>query len=623
MTAGWPRQQIGRLFELARPPWWAGAATVMLGLAGAILEGVGLVLFIPLLQSLGAPTSRQPGIERLLRTLFASVDPMRLTVVVVLLLCLSIVLKNAVNLANMWLTRYIDGEIAHRVRGRIFAQTLSSCIDYRAGVRRADIATTMSTNSWKVSSGVTLAYRLVVSLLTAIVFVVLMLVISLRLTIVALGFFGLVALVVRFATRRADATGRAVVEENKQFGLRMWESLQSLQLIRAFGRENFEQQRLHDLSDLIRRRLLKLDMLWAAPGSIAEISVTCLIGLLILAAHDIGIGVAALAGFLSLLYRLQGPVRELLQSRVALDSLAGSIDDVDDLLQNTVGPHLIDGIMDAPPLRTAIEFEHVSFRYASDGPLALDDVSFAIPAGRTTAIVGESGAGKSTMMALLFRFQDPTQGLVTADGVPLTSFTIASWRARLALMSQEVQLFNDSIDANIGYGRIDASERDIRAAAEIARAHDFIGSLPNGYKTLVGDQGMRLSGGQRQRIALSRTILRDPDVLLLDEATNALDVESEQAFQLALEEYSHRRTVIVIAHRLSTVRHADHVIVLARGRVIESGTPDDLLDHAGHFARMYNLQHGERMLRSGSRDELQADRARTGAALGCGRARCQ
>lgn len=334
-------------------------------------------------------------------------------------------------------------------------------------------------------------------------------------------------------------------------------------------------------------------MLWAVPGPIAELSITCLIGLLIVAAHDTGIGIAALAAFLSLLYRLQGPVRELLQSRVALDSLAGAIDDVDALLHATAEPHLVDGVVAAPPLQTAISFQHVYFRYGPDEPWALDDVCFDIPAGKTTAIVGESGAGKSTLMALLFRFQDPTRGVVAADGTPLSRFMIASWRNRLALMSQEVQLFNDSIAANIGYGRVGASGEHVRAAARIARAHDFIEALPHGYSTLVGDQGMRLSGGQRQRIALSRTILRDPDVLLLDEATNALDVESEQAFQLALEEYSHRRTVIVIAHRLSTVRNADQVVVMAKGRVVEAGAPRHLLDNAGHFARMYNLQHGE------------------------------
>jgi subfamily B ATP-binding cassette protein MsbA len=215
-----------------------------------------------------------------------------------------------------------------------------------------------------------------------------------------------------------------------------------------------------------------------------------------------------------------------------------------------------------------------------------------VPAGKTTAIVGESGAGKSTVMSLLFRFRDPTSGEIVADGTPLTAFDLQSWRERLSVMSQEVYLFNDTIAANIEYADFDAGPERVREAARIARADEFINSLPEGYDTRVGDQGMRLSGGQRQRIALARAILRNPDILLLDEATNALDIETEQAFQLALKQFSKGRTVVVIAHRLATVRAADQIIVMSKGRVIEVGRPDLLLKRPGHFARLYNLQSG-------------------------------
>jgi ATP-binding cassette, subfamily B, bacterial MsbA len=221
----------------------------------------------------------------------------------------------------------------------------------------------------------------------------------------------------------------------------------------------------------------------------------------------------------------------------------------------------------------------------------LRGVSFAIPAGKTTAIVGESGAGKSTVMALLFRFMDPSSGEVVADGFPLPVFNLQSWRKGMSLMSQEVNLFNDTIAANIAYGSFDASTDQIRQAACVAKADDFIRLFPLGYETPIGDQGMRLSGGQRQRIALARTILRDPDILLLDEATNALDVETEQSFQIALEQYSSNRTVVVIAHRLSTVMGADQIIVMADGEVIEVGSPDELLQRQGPFSKLHEFQH--------------------------------
>ncbi|MBB6488632.1 ABC transporter ATP-binding protein [Rhizobium lusitanum] len=586
--------QLQRLFRLAEAPAWAGLTIVGLGLAAAVLEGAGLFLFIPLIQSLGAAAAQGGAWQRIFDRLLAPVPQSHLTAFLVGVLCASILLKNAVHLINTWVTRYIDGLVAHRLRAKVFDQTISSCIDYRVDNKRSDIITTIANNTWKVSQALSLAYRLMICFCTFVVFMLLMLLISVRLTFFSMTFLFFGAMAIRLATRRADQTGKAVVEENKQFGLRMWESINALQLIRAFAQEDYERNRFRKTSDNVRRRLLKLDMLWATPGPVSEISITILIGALVLVAQSVGLGIAALAAFLSLLYRLQGPTRELLQSKIALDGLAGSIDDVDDFLRATERPFLSQGHVQAPAFRQTVELRNVSFRYAPGQPLALEDVSFSIPAGKTTAIVGESGAGKSTLMALLFRFLDPTSGEVVADGIPLTEFDLASWRKRLSLMSQEVHLFNDAISANISYGDLDAGPAEIRKAAEIAKADDFIRLLPDGYETRIGDQGMRLSGGQRQRVALARTILRNPDILLLDEATNALDAETEQAFQLALDEYSHNRTVVVIAHRLSTVLAADQIIVMTKGRVVEAGSPDELFKRQGHFSRLLEFQHGRR-----------------------------
>lgn len=584
--------RLRRLFRLAAAPAWAGPTVVGLGLVGAVLEGAGLFLFIPLIQSLGASAPQSGRWQPIFDRLLAPIPEHRLTAFLVGVLCVSILLKNAIHLINTWVTRYVDGLVAHQLRSRVFDQTISSCIDYRVENKRSDIITTIANNTWKVSQGLSLAYRLMVCSCTFVVFVLLMLLISVRLTLFSMMFLFFCAMAIRLATRRADETGKAVVEENKQFGLRMWESINALQLIRAFAQEDYERDRFRQTSDRVRRRLLRLDMLWATPGPVSEISITVLIGVLILVAESASIGIAALAAFLSLLYRLQGPTRELLQSKIALDGLAGSIDDVEEFLRATERPFLSQGNLPAPAFGNTVEFRNVSFRYAPDQPLALEDVSLSIPAGKTTAIVGESGAGKSTMMALLFRFMDPTSGEVVAEGVPLPAFDLHSWRKRLSLMAQEVHLFNETIGANIAYGDLDASAEDIREAARIAKADDFIRSLPDGYETRIGDQGMRLSGGQRQRVALARTILRNPDILLLDEATNALDVETEQAFQLALEQYSHNRTVVVIAHRLSTVQAADQIIVMAKGRVIEAGSPDQLFERQGHFSRLHEFQRG-------------------------------
>jgi subfamily B ATP-binding cassette protein MsbA len=575
--------------RLARRPRRSTAAILALGALAALLEGLSLVLFIPLVQSLGGATSAAGGLEGRFARWLSIVPDQLVVLVTVVLLCLLVLAKNLAAFAGLWLSRRAEGQAAHGLRVRIFEQALSSCIDYRPGHRRSDIVNTLAENSWKVATALGLTYRVILCAATILVFIALMMLISVRLLLVALLFMAVGGLIIRRATARAADIGHVVVGENKAFGLHMWESVNALQLIRTFGRERHEADRFAGTSERLRQRLLHLDALWAVPGPVSEVAVVLLIGALILVAGQSGIGVASLAAFLSLLYRAQAPARELMQNKVTLDGMGAAIGDVAGFLKDTRQPFLRDGTEDAPPLREGIELRGVSFRYGADEPWALRDVSLRIPAGRTTAIVGRSGAGKSTLFALLFRFHDPTKGSVTADGVPLHRFRLDSWRGRLSLMSQDVQLFNDTVEANIGYGDLGASREAVRAAAAVAHADGFIEALPQEYETVVGDHGLRLSGGQRQRIALARTVLRNPDVLLLDEPTNALDVESERAFQEALARFSHRRTVIVIAHQLSTVLRADQVVVLDGGKVREVGSPAELIGQGGRFADMYEL----------------------------------
>jgi subfamily B ATP-binding cassette protein MsbA len=253
-------------------------------------------------------------------------------------------------------------------------------------------------------------------------------------------------------------------------------------------------------------------------------------------------------------------------------------------------PFLASGSRPVAPLRRGIRFEDVSFCYTASGLAALDGVTIEIPAGRTTALVGPSGAGKSTLIHLVERFHDPTAGSIFADDVPLPELDLAAWRGALALAGQDMHLFNATVRENIGCGRLGATDAEIEAAARNANAHDFIVKLPRGYDSPTGDYGVRLSGGERQRISLARAFLRDPTLLILDEATNALDSLSEQGVQEAIERLCRDRTVIVIAHRIATVQNADHVIVLDAGRVAQQGTPAALLREGGLFARLRALQ---------------------------------
>jgi ATP-binding cassette subfamily B protein/subfamily B ATP-binding cassette protein MsbA len=256
-----------------------------------------------------------------------------------------------------------------------------------------------------------------------------------------------------------------------------------------------------------------------------------------------------------------------------------------------------------PGLRQAIELRGVTLRYHPEEAPAVAEVSCTVPQGKFTALVGISGAGKSTVADLLLRLFEPTAGAVLVDGVTLKSFSPTSWRARVGVVSQETFLFHASVRENIAFGKPDATLEEVVAAAKQAYADEFIRRLADGYETVIGDRGYRLSGGQRQRIALARALIRQPELLVLDEATSALDTESERFIQQAMEGQRGKRTLLVIAHRLSTITGADQILVLDAGRVVEQGTHETLLAHEGIYARLWRLQ-------SESHRELSSDASR-------------
>jgi len=371
------------------------------------------------------------------------------------------------------------------------------------------------------------------------------------------------------------------------------QAFSGVRLIKSYQMETYERGRANDLFNQIYYLVMKTVKGRARMYPILEtLGGASVAAVLAYGGWRIISGTGTLGefvGFLSAVILAYQPIRSLGNLNAALQEGLAAVKRSFDLLDEDA--EIFDQ-PDAKPLAVsggAVSFAKVSFDY-EPGKTALEDVTFDVAAGQTIALVGPSGAGKSTVMNMLLRFYDADAGSVMIDGQDIRAVTIASLRDSIALVSQDVTLFNDTAAANIRFGRPDASDDEVIAAAKAAAAHDFISGLPEGYDTLVGDRGLKLSGGERQRIAIARAMLKDAPILLLDEATSALDAESEQIVQTALNRLTEGRTTLVIAHRLATVMNADSILVMDGGKIVETGTHEGLQNQDGLYARLSRLQ---------------------------------
>jgi subfamily B ATP-binding cassette protein MsbA len=573
-------------------------ATVLFSLAAAFAETFSIGLLIPFLQTFSG------GAEDVFRTNIAWIDQHLLAVdgskltrtyhvcgLILVATLLRSILKYVAGVSAV-LSRV---RIVEDLRHRILEQLQRVSLQYFSKQRGGDLINSITTETSRTTAAVAVVFNSIQHATLLMMYLGLMLWISMPLTLIVGALFGLLALGLTTIMAGIREEGTRLTRANSWLTSRFSEFIEGARTIQAYNRQAYEEKRIggaiRELADAtvatFKRQSLVMPLAQGIVGS--AIVVLIVVGVqfyVIPGAMDI----AYLLGFLLALFRLMPAFHELNNQRSEWASNRGGLAQVATLLDPAGKPSITSGTKPVPAFRDRIVFEQVDFEYEPNRPI-LKDVNLEIKAGTTVALVGGSGAGKSTLADLIPRFHDPVNGRILMDGTDLREFDLHALRDKIGIVSQSTYVFNDTLRANIGYGNLQADDAAIRLAAEKANALGFIEEMDEGFDTMLGDRGIRVSGGQRQRIAIARAILKDPEILILDEATSSLDSVSERLVQESLDELMKGRTVIAIAHRLSTIESADWVIVLEQGRVVEEGPYDELLQRRGWLWKYHCTQH--------------------------------
>ncbi|HEX3816776.1 MAG TPA: ABC transporter transmembrane domain-containing protein [Chthoniobacterales bacterium] len=525
------------------------------------------------------------------------------------LLCLAIpavmTIRSLCSFANTYYTSWVSNRVLTDIRTGLFAKMISHSMDFfnkaQSGYLMSKITNDTNMMQAALSSVSSDLFKQPVAIIGGIAVLLYM---DWKFTIVTLVLFPSCIIPLSMYGKRAR---KAV--KNEQFGLAqmvvtMQETFAGIRVIKSFAREALQAKLFRKSNDAQFSASMRLVRSTEAVGPMIETIAAMGVGLALLYVYVDQLPAAKFIALIGGIFLLYDPIKSLSRIHIIMQRSIQATVEIFGILDSE--PSVMDrpGAIELQRAAGQIDFENVSFRYEGGITDAVQNLTLRVEPGRSYALVGASGAGKSTILSLILRLYDPTDGVVRIDGHDLRDISQNSLRHLIGLVSQDTFLFHDTIFSNIQFGRLDATEEEIRAAAVTAYAHDFIMAQPKGYDTIIGDKGCLLSGGQQQRLAIARALLKNAPILLLDEATSALDSESEQQIQIALEYLAKGRTVIAIAHRLSTILSADQIVVMESGHIKEIGTHAELLEKSGYYRRLYDLQFNRNPEEPGAEVEM-------------------
>lgn len=501
------------------------------------------------------------------------------------------VVRGICSYLNAYCMAWVSFRILRDLRTQLFGHLISQSLDFFNKAKAGRLISRVINDTRMAQNALTsIAGDVVKNPIAVITGVVVLAWMDWKFSLTTLVLFPICIVPVVIFGRKVRQAGKAEENEAGAMAVILQESFSGIRVIKAFAREDYQTRQFAKSSDQQCRNSIRvrksIDIVQPLIESVSAFGVV----LAILYVYFFDISVAKFVALCAGIFLLYNPVKALSRIPMLMQKCLASSDAIFELLAREPTIQDQESAIALQESRGAIRFDGVTFSYATDKPPAVREFHLDIPAGKQFALVGASGAGKSTILSLLLRFYDPQQGAILVDGKDIRSLTQVSLREKIGMVSQETFLFHDTIAENIRYGRLDATREEIMAAAKTAYAHDFIMAQPEGYDTIIGDRGWLLSGGQQQRLSIARALLKDAPILLLDEATSALDSESEQMIQAALERLARGRTVIAIAHRLSTVLKSDTIVVMEHGRILDSGPHAQLLDRSEIYRRLYELQ---------------------------------